>query len=70
VWVARRALRLPDAFGFLAGIGMMLVLVAFLNRASDGVDAMAWLLAGVSLNGLAVVAYTVASYRPGGRSAG
>jgi uncharacterized membrane protein len=70
VWVVRRAPRLPDAFGFVAGVGMVLVLVAFLNRASDGVDAMAWLLAGVSLNGVALVAYTLTWYRPGRRSAG
>ena len=68
-WVARRAPHVPDAFGFVAGVGMVCILVAFLNRSSEGVDAMAWLLAGVSLNGLGVVAYTVACSRPGKRSA-
>lgn len=63
VWVARRAPRPADALGFVAGVGVLLVVVAFLNRAGNGVDPKAWLVAGVSLNGFALVAYTLVSYR-------
>jgi hypothetical protein len=37
--------------------------VAFLNRAGTGVDPMPWFLAGLSLAGLALVAYSVARLR-------
>ena len=63
LWVAWNAPRLPDALGFVAGIGAVLVLVAFLNRAGTGVDPMPWFLAGLSLAGLALVAYSVARLR-------
>ena len=67
VWVARRAPRLPDAFGFVAGVGLLLVVIAFINRAGDGVDPMPWLLAGVSLNGVALIAYVLGCQRQVGR---
>jgi len=71
VWVARRAPRLPDALGFVAGVGVLLVVVAFLNRGENGLDPMPWLLAGVSLDGLALVAYIVLSrHGRGARSIG
>ena len=69
VWVARRTPRLADALGFVEGVGALCVLVAFLNRAGNGVDPMPWLLAGVSLAGLAPVAYVLLCYRTAGRSA-
>ena len=69
VWVARRAPRLTDAVGFVEGIGAVCVLVAFLNRAGEGVDPMPWLLAGLMLSGLAPVASVFLYHRTGGRSA-
>lgn len=69
VWVARRAPRLTDAIGFVEGIGALCVLIAFLNRAGNGVDPMPWLLAGLTLAGLAPVAYVLLCYRTAGRSA-
>jgi hypothetical protein len=63
LWVAWNAPRLPDALGFVAGIGAVLVLVAFLNRAGTGVDPMPWFLAGLSLAGFALVAYSVLRLR-------
>jgi len=69
LWVARRAPRLPDALGFVAGIGAPLVLIAFINRTGNGVDPMPWLVAGLSLSGVALVAYVVICHRAAGRSA-
>jgi hypothetical protein len=57
LWVAWKAPRLPYALGFVAGIGAVLVLVAFLNRAGTGVDPMPWLLAGLALGGFALALY-------------
>jgi hypothetical protein len=69
VWVARRTPGLTDALGFVEGVGALCVLVAFLNRAGNGVDPLPWLLAGVSLAGLAPVAYVLLCHRTAGRSA-
>lgn len=69
VWVARRTPRLTDALGFVEGIGALCVLVAFLNRAGNGVDPLPWLLAGLTLTGLAPVAYVLLCHRTVERSA-
>jgi hypothetical protein len=58
-WVARRSRHLLDATGFVAGIGVALVLVAFLNRSGSGLDPMPWLVAGVCLDGSALLAYAL-----------
>jgi hypothetical protein len=58
-WVARRTRHLLDATGFVAGIGVVLVLVAFLNRSGSGLDPMPWLVAGVCLAGSALLAYAL-----------
>jgi len=63
LWVARRAPHLPDALGFVAGIAVLLLLVAFLNRAGNGVDPAPWLVAGLSLNAFALVAYVLLRLR-------
>jgi hypothetical protein len=59
LWVARRAPHLPDALGFVEGIAVLLLLVAFLNRAGNGVDPTPWLEAGLSLSGFALAAYVL-----------
>jgi hypothetical protein len=59
LWVASRAPHPLDAFGFVEGIGAVLVLVAFLNRAGTGVDPMPWLFAGLSMNAFALLAYSL-----------
>jgi hypothetical protein len=58
-WVARRTRHLLDATGFVAGIGVVLVLVAFLNRSGSGLDPLPWLVAGVCLDGSALLAYAL-----------
>jgi len=63
LWVARNAPQLRDALGFVAGIGAVLVLVALLNRAGTGVDPIPWFLAGLTLGGLALLAYGVLRVR-------
>ena len=63
LWVARNAPRLPDALGFVPGIGAVLVLVALLNRAGTGLDPIPWFLAGLALGGLALLAYGVLRVR-------
>src|SRR4051794_18842881 len=32
IWVARRSARLPEASGFVTGIGVVLLTIAFINR--------------------------------------
>jgi hypothetical protein len=39
------------------GIGTVLLLVAFINRAGNGVDPMPWLVSGLSLCGFALLVY-------------
>jgi len=63
LWVARRAPHLPDALGFVEGIAVLLLLVAFLNRAGSGVDPAPWLEAGLSLGGFTLVAYVLLRLR-------
>jgi len=63
LWVARNSPQLWDALGFVAGIGAVLVLVALLNRAGTGVDPIPWFLAGLTLGGLALLAYGVLRVR-------
>ena len=63
LWVAWNAPRFPEALGFVAGIGAVLVLVAFLNRAGTGVDPVPWLVAGLCLAGCALVAYSALRHR-------
>jgi hypothetical protein len=57
LWVASRAPHRPDVLGFAAGLGGVLVLVGFLNRAGTGGDSVPWLLIGLSIDGCALLAY-------------
>jgi hypothetical protein len=61
--VLRTAPIVPDALGFVAGIGVVLLLVAFLNRGGDGLDPLPWLLAGLCLDVLAIGTYALLSHR-------
>jgi len=63
LWTAQRAPHLLDALGFLEGVGAVCLLVAFLNRAGNGVEPMPWLVAGLSLDGCALVAYRLLRHR-------
>lgn len=68
-WVARRAPHLVDALGFVVGIGLVLLLVGFLNRDGDGIDPLPWLLCGLGLSGLALACHVVLRHRALRRSA-
>lgn len=57
LWVASHAPHPTDALGFAEGIGAVLVLISFLNRAGTGVDPTAWLVAGICTGGFAFLAY-------------
>jgi Flp pilus assembly protein TadB len=57
LWVAWRTPHPREALGFVEGIGAVLLLVALINRAGDGIDPMPWLLAGVSLCVFALLMY-------------
>lgn len=59
LWVASHAPHLPDALGFAAGMGAVLLLVAFLSRGGTGLDPIPWLLAGLAVDGLALLAYSL-----------
>jgi hypothetical protein len=69
-WVARTAPLMPDSLGFVAGIGVVLLLVAFLNRGGEGVDPLPWLFAGLFLDVLAIATYVLLSRRMPRRSIG
>jgi hypothetical protein len=43
VWVARRSPKGAERIGFAAGIGVMLLVVAFIHRDGDGIDPKPWL---------------------------
>ena len=64
-WVARRTRHLLDTIGFAAGIGVVLFLVAFLNRAGGGLDPLPWLVAGLCLDGSALLVYGLLRARGG-----
>jgi ABC-type multidrug transport system fused ATPase/permease subunit len=57
LWVASWAPHRADALGLVAGLGSVLVVVAFLNRTGTGVDPTAWLVAGLCTGAVAVFTY-------------
>jgi hypothetical protein len=57
VWVARRSPKGAERIGFAAGIGVMLLVVAFIQRDGDGIDPKPWLVAGLVLVVAAVLTY-------------
>jgi hypothetical protein len=68
LWVARHAPHRADALGFVEGIAVLLLLIAFLNRGGSGVDPTPWLVAGLSLGASAVCVYVLLRRRrPGTR---
>jgi drug/metabolite transporter (DMT)-like permease len=68
MWVARRSPWGREWLGFVCGVGAMLLVVAFIQRADEGVDPTPWLAAGLVLVLVlaAVVAYRAQIRRPRG----
>jgi hypothetical protein len=59
--VLRASPRPPEAIGFVAGIGAMLLVIAYLNWGdSQGPDPMPWLVVGLALSTAAIGAYALA----------
>lgn len=59
LWVARRSPHGAERTGFAAGIGSVLLLIAFLSHAGDGGDPTPWLAGGLASTGIAVAAYAL-----------
>jgi hypothetical protein len=48
-----------EALGLLAGLGLVLLLVAWINRGGDGVDPGPWLVAGICCCSAALAGYSI-----------
>jgi len=64
VFAAVQAPHLVESFGFLAGFGLVAVLVAGLNRGDEQVNPTSWLAAGLGLTAVAVSAYALGARQP------
>jgi len=60
--VAARAPHLPETSGFVAGVGTLALVVAWLNR-DDGIDVTSWLAGGFVLTTAAVAAFALTRSR-------
>jgi uncharacterized membrane protein YccC len=61
LFVAWRCPHEPERTGFALGVGLVFLLIAFLNHAErDGPDATLWLLAGVVLSAAGIATYVLA----------
>jgi hypothetical protein len=71
IYVSRRTKEPDDALGLLAGVGLVLLLIASANTGSGGLDSTTWLIAGlVSLGlglGLHALISRLAARRDGGK---
>ncbi|HEU5278586.1 MAG TPA: hypothetical protein VFU26_06760 [Gaiellaceae bacterium] len=57
LWVTRRSPYGPEWRGFVGGVGVTLLVVAFIQRDGDGLDPRPWLAAGLVLLLGALAAY-------------
>jgi hypothetical protein len=65
LWLASRTgPTWPEALGALAGAASICFLIAYLQRAPGGFDAVPWLAAGIVLALVAVGAYALLARRP------
>jgi hypothetical protein len=63
LFVAMRSPHAAEASGFLAGVGLVTVVVSLLSWGEEHMSAISWLAAGAAITGVAVASYALTGRR-------